>query len=438
MRRQVYTASLVPADLRHEECLLQAADALDHLDFLSRSITDRVSRRTAELRERLQRLHARLDVARAKVDAVRGSHKATKVFSSYKYPVEDGLREYVSAFVREEGEEEERPPRSRVPRTAHTTPDDQVLKEKLQFFNVRTPGQQPAETEVPREGVGPLPPSTDSICSLLLFNTSENPYTNYAQLDPLSVFRKGPTEERPGPFLDAAPVSIGGGPRGELRGPGGTFSYQPGPGRVPLMDVPLALPDLPGVADDLSYSVEQECPIAPSWPAGADLPELPEIAPEAGLESGPGAEPEPPDVPLAVAAAIEVPDVPAAVHAPEVPDRPPGSAPAVQREVPADDARASLLESIRRARGRPKLRSNVERREKVPPPAGDLMSDLRSKLQLRRKGISGANQKESDASSRAGQETVVSPLDRMRDTIPAPSEEDGDTTGTDEGWNESD
>uniref|UniRef100_A0A2R5LK31 Putative was protein family log 2 n=1 Tax=Ornithodoros turicata TaxID=34597 RepID=A0A2R5LK31_9ACAR len=434
---QVHTATLVPSDLRHEECLLQIADALDQLNLLSRSVTERISNRTAELRERLKDLQTRADVARAKIDSIRGTNKATKVFSSYKYPAAEGVREYVPAFHEDE---EIFLPKQRAPRMPHVTPDEQVLKEKLQFFNVRTPAQEPPGAGTLLEGVGPLPLSTDSVCSLLLFNTWENPYTNYPELDPVPIVRKGQVEEfTSGPFLDAAPVSISMGLQGASPGQTGTFSYHPGLGQVPVMDVPLALPDLPGVADDLSYSVEQECPIAPSWPAGVDLPELPDVA--VGGEIGTEPEPEPPEVPPPV---VHIPVI-EQVELPEVaPDPPATEEPqAVEKQVPVaepvNDARASLLESIRQAGGRPKLRSAGQRREKAAPkvePGGDLMSDLRSKLQLRRKGISGANQRESSPKEK---ETFKSPLDRMVSMIPAPPEDDGgDTTGTDEGWNDSD
>ncbi len=52
----------------------------------------------------------------------------------------------------------------------------QVLKDKLQFYNVylnlKTSSQGDGSSG---EGLGRLPKSTSSVSSLLLFNTSENP-----------------------------------------------------------------------------------------------------------------------------------------------------------------------------------------------------------------------------------------------------------------------
>ena len=57
-------------------------------------------------------------------------------------------------------------------------------------------------------------------------------------------------------------------------------------GQVPELDVPSYLPDLPGIADDLSYSADLGPGFAPSGPTH-NIPELPSFTVD--VESnGPG------------------------------------------------------------------------------------------------------------------------------------------------------
>lgn len=50
-------------------------------------------------------------------------------------------------------------------------------------------------------------------------------------------------------------------------------------GQVPEIDVPSYLPDLPGIADDLSYSADLGPGFAPSGPTH-NIPELPSFSDE--------------------------------------------------------------------------------------------------------------------------------------------------------------
>ena len=105
------------------------------------------------------------------------------MFSCAKYPTaNDNCYENTRVFSIENG-------------TLHTIPakkhniqqplinkvDDEMVKEKLQFFNVNLKGTRDKKVnigelgELGEEGLGRLPSQIDSVSSLLLFNTSENP-----------------------------------------------------------------------------------------------------------------------------------------------------------------------------------------------------------------------------------------------------------------------
>jgi WAS family protein 1 len=60
-----------------------------------------------------------------------------------------------------------------------------ILQEKLQFYHVKVSNKLlHRNLEItPDEGLGSLPRDLDSVSSLLLFNTSENPYVFYTVLE---------------------------------------------------------------------------------------------------------------------------------------------------------------------------------------------------------------------------------------------------------------
>jgi len=58
-----------------------------------------------------------------------------------------------------------------------------------------------------------------------------------------------------------------------------SYFYVPDLGQVPEIDVPSYLPDLPGIADDLSYSADLGPGFAPSGPTHY-IPDLPTFAEE--------------------------------------------------------------------------------------------------------------------------------------------------------------
>lgn len=96
------------------------------------------------------------------------------MFSSCKYPAADALEEYKALFTRDFELEGKQISNYRV-KSRHVTPDEKVLKQKLQFYNVRVPERQRERNQMEEEGLGRLPRELDSVSTLLLFNTSENP-----------------------------------------------------------------------------------------------------------------------------------------------------------------------------------------------------------------------------------------------------------------------
>lgn len=176
MTEQSYQVPVVAPDLRHEETIRQICDSLDYLDKVASDIFKRISSRVSDNHTRLKSINDRVNLAQAKIDKIKCSNKATKVFSSAKYPASGDSQDEYGSIFKDEGT-------LREPRHAnyhlqgkHQPVDDQMLKEKLQFYNVhlnikRNGGKDDGSHG---EGLGRLPGHISSVGSLLLFNTSEN------------------------------------------------------------------------------------------------------------------------------------------------------------------------------------------------------------------------------------------------------------------------
>uniref|UniRef100_A0A8C0ZRQ0 WH2 domain-containing protein n=1 Tax=Castor canadensis TaxID=51338 RepID=A0A8C0ZRQ0_CASCN len=457
---QTYAVPLIQPDLRREEAIQQVADALQYLQKVSGDIFSRISQRVELSRSQLQAIGERVSLAQAKIEKIKGSKKAIKVFSSAKYPAPEHLQEYGSIFTGAQDPGLQRRPRHRI-QSKHRPLDERALQEKLKYFPVCVTTKPEPEDEA-EEGLGGLPSNISSVSSLLLFNTTENLYKKYVFLDPLAgavtkthVMLGADTEEK----LFDAPLSISKREQLERQIPENYF-YVPDLGQVPEIDVPSYLPDLPGIADDLMYSADLGPGIAPSAPGA--IPELPtfhtEIAEpfkpdlEDGVLAAPPPPPPPPPPPLAPAVLTSAPPPPP----PQTTASPaqgareedgtssaPPSAPvqgAPKEVVDPSSGRATLLESIRQAGGigKAKLRSVKERKlekkkqkeqeqVRATSQGGDLMSDLFNKLVMRRKGISGKGPGTGTSEGPGGA------FARMSDSIPPlpppqqpPGEEDED------------
>lgn len=285
MSSQVYNVPVVLPALRKEESYRQLVDALEYLDAVSTDIFNRISCRVAESRDQLTGINNRVNVAQAKIDKLRkSSSKATRVFSPPKYPAPKLITETTTVY------QEVNPLLQKVRKTrvdigsrledvtrevmvAKRNPFLLESKKKKTTLDLQFSSDDPEQGE----GLGSLPRHLPSVSTLLLFNTSENPYKKYVVLDPLSgakVKTRDNLVEEEGPA--EAPVTI---TQGEqlLSGPQDSVMYVPVMPELPALEVPDLLPSLPFVAADMFYTADTEKSIAPSL-ANVAVPELPDLA----------------------------------------------------------------------------------------------------------------------------------------------------------------
>ncbi|KAG7251655.1 hypothetical protein CRUP_037868, partial [Coryphaenoides rupestris] len=94
----------------------------------------------------LQSVTERIQLARARVDKIKGSKKATKVFSSAKYPAPDRLQDYTSIFSGATDPSSQSRPRYRIQNKLRAL-DDKALQEKLLYFPVCVSNKKRSEDE---------------------------------------------------------------------------------------------------------------------------------------------------------------------------------------------------------------------------------------------------------------------------------------------------
>eukprot|EP00656_Telonema_subtile_P047623 TRINITY_DN5488_c0_g1_i1.p1 TRINITY_DN5488_c0_g1~~TRINITY_DN5488_c0_g1_i1.p1 ORF type:complete len:195 (-),score=42.91 TRINITY_DN5488_c0_g1_i1:70-654(-) len=191
MPAQAYGIPVIFQDLRQEEALLQMFDSLEMLDKTLGDVYDKISTRVTVECGRVARVRQRLAVAKEKLTLIKGNEKATTVFSPAKYPAPKLLTDFVPMYNSIN-------PLSRIVHPDYDLDDDVEMisrgarkpQEDFDFLRRLTA----AEPELDRkQGLGRLPSYLPTVSSLLLFNTSENPYKEFRLLDLSLIHISEPT-----------------------------------------------------------------------------------------------------------------------------------------------------------------------------------------------------------------------------------------------------
>jgi len=409
---QVYSVPVVFPNARQDESLYQLFDTLESLENIVEEVFGRIKSRVAHETSRIEAISSRIDVAKAKVGRIAGSTKAITVHSSARYPAPKALDDFIPLYAD-------------VPRTGPKHPKHRLAEApQMPIVSLKDPlaedsflpedSRRAPKSEDVREGLGRLPTEMESISSLLLFNTQENPYKKYVSLDNLAgkeVVTPGQDKES----LPDAPKTLNEGDQLPQVGLV-EYGYKPVLGDVPEFNLPSVIPDLPMVADISWNSVDLPA-IAPS--TKNVMADLPDVTPDASAPADDAGDmPDVPDIvgddgavpppPPPVASAPPPPPPPTGAAPPPPP--PPGNAPPpppptnVPSTDPAPsggDARSNLLEDIRRGhmdRLKKTAGSNLEDAppslsgEKQPPPPaspGNHLEALFVALSRRRLGLKG-------------------------------------------------
>lgn len=95
---QPYKVPVTFNDLSPNETICDALYALETLSATIDDIFGRIEKRVHDERKRVDQIKSRVAVCKSKVDQVRGSRKATTVFSTAKFPAPKTLPLYPTLF----------------------------------------------------------------------------------------------------------------------------------------------------------------------------------------------------------------------------------------------------------------------------------------------------------------------------------------------------
>ena len=157
---EVYKVPLVSSNLHPHEMILQMADTMDYLDAVSNEIFSKIDARMRESRQRIQNISQRVDVAQHKIGLMSGSRKATRIFSSSRFPAT--LQSTAPKLL----SQSDLPPMVTLTSgtLGHSSEDVQVDNDAM-FY--------PAHHTHSSSGTNPSPVPPESVSELLIFNTED-------------------------------------------------------------------------------------------------------------------------------------------------------------------------------------------------------------------------------------------------------------------------
>ncbi|CRL05314.1 CLUMA_CG017970, isoform A [Clunio marinus] len=442
--KEIINLPLISQDLREDEVCIRAIKTFEFLNNVIDDIFDRIESRVKENMTKMEKINKRLEAASSKIESLKGSRKAIRMYSQAKYPIPNTpiFSETFKNFSVNEID---------FSYNLQSSSDPNRYKEyseKLQFFHIKRNRQKISEKPN-------LVFQTNSINSLITFVNNENIVLN----DLSSKTRaKEKTSTTAQDINDTADFNRFSSFMKTKRND--YFHYSPNRNQAPEIELPLDLPELPGIADDISFSLTDKEIIDSSLTKMNIVNELPNVAELMEADSSKkltqtlsSNQDEGDSKVLSTKSEISnVPAVPANIPPPPPPPIPQNFIPAAP-PIPKDitniknktqavapqevsesgDARSSLMQAIRNAGGKVKLKAVPARDEDVTNakknvqklPAMDLMSDLHAKLALRRRGIAGTKETKKEKSSI---------LAKVSSLIPAPterSESDNDSESND-------
>lgn len=282
----LYNVPVIQVDLRHEETIIQTANAFEYLDRVIGEVFDKIDERIRHNNGRIDIINKRINAANNKINNLTGINKALTIFSPAKYPAASRSIEPAATFTYANRTDiklgTDYQVRSRFDPIFHRD-----INNKLQFYHVTARARERDVTHTTHKRS--LSMYLESIDTVLLFNETVNVYiddgserarrrdeTKMASEQNANNNNKLSSAPSPIPMLHR---KVGG--KNKMHE---MLFYSPGICEAPQIDVPHDLPDLPGIADDIAFNVAglDDLTILPN-PLNMNIIDLPAV-PQAETE----------------------------------------------------------------------------------------------------------------------------------------------------------
>ncbi len=185
----LYDIKIIQPDLRHEETIIQIANAFELLQQVITDVFDKVDDRIKLNAKTVQEIDSRINRINKKIDELSNDYESIEIQSPYDYPPKKIKKDIPMTLTLSNRKAIEFNREYNV----KSGPDSNISKtyeKKLQFYYVRQPKNATSsagsvsskETHSYMEsGLGSIPSNIDSINALLLFNKSENVFDRKVQ-----------------------------------------------------------------------------------------------------------------------------------------------------------------------------------------------------------------------------------------------------------------
>lgn len=278
---QCFEVPLIYSANQHE-FLNQMADSMTYLRKCIETSFQAIRDRINFEKTRLQQIQTRASNAEAKIRAISQTQNAVVVYSAAKYPAPVDVAEtHYPVMSNAKLAKIGRPPYKYPLGYSGTAPVDLDVDEKnestfakyhLPFegrYLPKIPSAEKTKAVTTNEGLGRLPITLSSVCSLLLFNTRENPYKKFLSLDNLEGVEKGEKKSTEAGALANAPKSIMNNSRLDVYSDYNP-EFRPAVAAMPFSDMPTIMTGLQNVAGNLVLNASVTA-IAPSAHIGKNL-----------------------------------------------------------------------------------------------------------------------------------------------------------------------
>lgn len=468
---------LSSSDISQEESIGQIIDAVITLKKVSDEVFSRLETRSREVQARIETMSKRTEVVKKKIERIPTMKTSVTIWSSSRFPGEEKLERktvFDSYGTLPSTAQDESVSCALLPSSRLSTPLDlrRELEERKHFFV--------PSALLHKKKQYPLPVrdrEEDRLSSLGSFDCGKLGYGDEVAMKDEEEAKKRRREKERRAKEEAAATEEGR-EGGLLSGHSRLFQSTNGETsglayhiggllqNVEDLDLPNILPDLPGVASDLTFdsvsflhsnsspfdSLLNSLPNTIDGETKGDKDHMahPPPPPPPPSQQSNAVIPPPPPPPISTTVPPPPPPPPPALLSPSAPPPPPPPPPPIMTPSPplsssnGGDQRISLMDAIRKAGGtkNAKLRSAAMERKsggkqleevedktsaigKKTNGGGDLMSSLAKALEARRKVMTG---KDSDSAAPVGRKksSMSGVMGRISELIPPPPPDDGD------------